>query len=118
MNVSDSMAANQNWGSTDLPAMGMMAAQGGEVPIVVSKGERILSPDKAKAVAVGKADPIKDAKKVPGKPKYPGNDYRNDVVPAKEPPGAIVIPNEILQGPDREKRAISFVQSALAKHRK
>lgn len=132
--VGQSTAAKNNWGSTDLSAgksvaptsgatglpMGgsMMAASGGEVPALLSKGERYLSPEKAEAVAAGKADPIKDGKKVPGSPKYPGNDYRNDVVKAELQPGGIVIPNEILQGKDAEKRAISFVQSVLAKHRK
>jgi hypothetical protein len=93
----------------------MNAARGGKVPALVSPGEVFLPPNKAKDVAKGKADPIKDGKKVPGKPKYPGNDYRNDTVPAKLEEGGVVIPNSIMQSKEPAKEAAAFVRGIMAR---
>lgn len=100
-----------------------MASQGGEiasskkkVPAMLSPGERYLSPKKVKAVEKG-ADPIKEGKKIPGKPKVKGavNSYANDTVPAKLEEGGIVIPRNITQGKNPEREAIKFVRATLAK---
>lgn len=97
----------------------MMAAKGGKVPALLSPGERVLSPDKAKAVVEGKADPIKDGKKVPGKPKVDGdkNSYANDTVPASMTPGAIVLPRSITQGKNPGHEAKKFVEAIMAKNK-
>lgn len=93
----------------------MLAAKGGMVPAMVSPGERYLPPEEAKKVAKGEKAPLKAGKKIPGKPKYPGNDYRNDTVPTKLKEGGIVIPNKILQSKNPGHEAKKFVQAALAK---
>ncbi len=94
----------------------MLAAKGGIVPALVSKGEHLLNPRDVKKVAQG-ADPLSIGKKVPGKPKFPGNDYRNDVVPKKLEEGGIVIPNAILQGKNPHWEAMRFVHATMAKNR-
>lgn len=90
-----------------------VAAYGGKVPVMLSKGEKVVAPKDVRAVAAGKKSPM-SAKTVPGKPKHPGNDYRNDVVPADLPEGAIVIPNKILQGKSPHWAAMRFVQAHMA----
>jgi hypothetical protein len=98
------------------PAVGMpAAAEGGEVSALVSPGEKYLDPNEVKAVAKGKASPAQVGKVVPGKPKYKGNNYANDVVPAKLKDGGIVIPNSIMQSKDPVNGAAQFVRDVLAK---
>ncbi len=48
--------------------------------------------------------------KIPGKPKHPGNDYRNDVVPKDLDSGGFVIPNKIMQGPNPHWEALKFIR--------
>lgn len=108
----------QNKGSQDALAgaakMAMMfLAEGGKVPAMVSPGEVYLPPKDLSKVAKG-ADPIKTGEKIPGKPKYPGNDYRNDVVPKTLQEGGLVIPNEVLQSKDPHAAAADFVAKHLA----
>lgn len=93
----------------------MAAAEGGMVPALVSPGERYLTPKEAKKVAKGEKAPLKAGEKIPGKPKFPGNDYRNDIVPKKLKEGGIVIPNKILQSKNPGHEAKKFVQAVLAK---
>lgn len=93
----------------------LMEAEGGMVPALVSPGERYLTPKEAKKVAKGEKAPLKAGEKIPGKPKFPGNDYRNDVVPKKLKEGGIVIPNKILQSKNPGHEAKKFVQAVIAK---
>ncbi len=97
---------------------GMMAmmAQGGQVDALVSPGERYLDPNDVQKVAQG-ANPIAVSEKIPGKPKHPGNDYRNDVIPKTLEEGGIVIPNAILQGKNPHWEAMRFVHATMAKNR-
>lgn len=93
----------------------LLAAYGGRVPALLSPGEAKLSPDKVKKYANGTAgSPLKDAEIVPGKSKYPGNDYRNDVVRDDPKAGSIIIPNEIMQSKNKDKESAKFV-AAVAK---
>lgn len=96
-------------------------AKGGEVkkkiPAMVSPGEVYLKPGQAKAVAKGKADPIKSGERIPGKPKVPGNSYANDIVPKKLDAGGVVIPNSVMQSSDPAHNAYKFVQAVMAKNR-
>lgn len=92
------------------------AAEGGRVPAMVSPGEVYLPPDKVKEVKKGR-DPIKTGEKIPGKPKFKGNDYRNDTVPKTLEEGGIVIPNEVLQKKNPHWEAMRFVHATLAKSR-
>lgn len=112
----------QDPGGAGAQANGMMAnfaaAEGGEVPALVSPGERYLPPHEVKKVAKGEKPAIKAGEKIPGKPMYPGNDYRNDVVPKKLEEGGIVLPNSVMQSKDPAKEAHKFVSAILAKQGK
>ena len=76
--------------------------------------EKVVAPKDVKAVATGAKNPLKDSKTVPGKPKFKGNDYRNDTVPADLEEGSIVIPNKVLQGKHPHWDAMRFVQAHMA----
>ncbi len=100
------------------PVLAMMAAEGGKVPALVSPGEQYLPPKEAKEVVKGKKDPLKTGERIPGKPKFPGNDYRNDTVPKTLEAGGIVIPNEVMQSKHPHWAAMKFVQATMAKNGK
>lgn len=99
-------------------AAALLAAKGGKVPALVSKGEHILEPGEAKAVAKGKVNPLKVGERVPGTPKYKGNNYANDVVRKGLPEGGVVIPNSIMQSKNPERGAAEFVRAVLAKKKR
>lgn len=92
-------------------------AEGGKVPAMLSPGEKYLKPNEAMAVAKGKESPADVGKIIPGKPKYKGNNYANDVVPAELDEGGVVIPNKVMQSKDPVNGAAKFVQAVLAKKR-
>lgn len=91
-----------------------MDANGGMVDSMVSPGETYLPPDKVQKVVEG-ADPLKEGKRVPGKPKVKGDSYTNDTVPAKLEEGGIVIPNSIMQSKHPQWEAHKFVSAILKK---
>lgn len=93
----------------------MAAARGGKVPAILSPGEKYLKPEEAREVAQGKANPSQVGKIIPGKPKYKGNNYANDVVPAELEEGGVVIPNSVMQSKDPVRGAADFVRKTLAK---
>lgn len=93
----------------------MVGAHGGKVPAVLSPGEKYLKPREAEAVAKGKVSANSVGEVVPGKPKYKGNNYANDTVPAKLEEGGFVIPNSIMQSKNPERGAADFVRKHLAK---
>ena len=93
----------------------MMAAKGGKVPALVSPGEQYLKPKDVKKVAEDGKNPLSLGERIPGIPKHPGNDYRNDVVPKSLESGGIVIPNKIMQSKNAGKEARAFVEAILAK---
>ena len=84
------------------------AANGGMVPVVLSPGEKVISPNKVEKAAGGKVD----AKVVPGTPKVAGDSLKNDTYKTKLQPGSIVVPRT-KSGNDRD--AASFVRNVLAK---
>lgn len=90
----------------------MQFAQGGKVPALVSPGEQYLDPKDVSKVEQG-ANPLAVGKKVPGKPEYSGNDYRNDTVPATLKEGGVVIPNKIMQSKDASAKAKKFIEAIL-----
>lgn len=92
-------------------------AEGGQVPVLVSPGERYLPPEDAKEVASG-ANPMKKGEKIPGKASVKGDSYKNDTVKANLEEGGIVIPRSILNSDNPEKEAQKFVAQALKKHMK
>lgn len=99
------------------PTMGAAAplAKGGKVPVMLSPGEKYLTPQQAQAVKQGKANPLTVGKTVPGKAKVQGDSYSNDTVPAKLEKGGLVIPRSILQSDKPMRDAIKFVHAYMAK---
>lgn len=88
-------------------------SKGGQVPAMLSPGERYLPPSEAKAVVQGKESPLKAGQEVPGKAKVKGNSLKNDTVPATLEEGGIVIPRSIMQSKDAAKKAAAFVAAHL-----
>lgn len=93
------------------PPTGM--AKGGKVPAMVSPGEQYLNKTDVKKVKDGK-NPLAVGERIPGKPKHPGNDYRNDTVPKNLESGGIVIPNKVMQSKNPPKEAQRFVAAVMA----
>lgn len=89
-------------------------AKGGRVPAMVSPGEGYLSPEQAKAVAEGTANPLKVAQRIPGKAKVKGDSIKNDTVPVNLDEGGVVIPRHIMNTMSPEKAEL-FVHRALAR---
>lgn len=96
------------------PEAAMVAAKGGQVPALVSPGEQYLPPQDVKKVKKG-ANPLAVGERIPGKPKHPGNNYANDIVPKTLESGGIVIPNKVMQSKNPSKEAAKFVEAILAK---
>ncbi len=95
-----------------------LAAKGGKVPAMVSPGEQYLPPkDVQKVVQQGK-NPLAVGERIPGKPKFKGNNYANDIVPKTLESGGIVIPNKIMQSKNPHFEAMKFVHATIAKNRK
>lgn len=95
-------------------------AAGGKVPAMVSPGEGYLTPEKAKAVAQGKADAISSAEKIPGKPKVAGakDSYKNDTVKKTLDEGGVVIPRSKMLADDAHAQSQKFVAAVMGKHGK
>lgn len=91
-----------------------MMANGGKVPALVSPGEVYLDPNDVQKVKAG-ASPLKVGEKIPGTPKHPGNDYRNDTVRKTLESGGIVVPNKVMQSDNKDEKARAFVAAVLAK---
>ncbi len=95
---------------------GFNHAEGGEVkvPAMVSPGEQYIPPKELEKVKKG-ANPLKVGERIPGKPKHPGNDYRNDTVPKTLEAGGVVIPNKVMQSRNPHWEAMKFVRAHMAK---
>lgn len=92
-------------------------AKGGKVPALVSPGEIRIHKKDVKKVAEGKKSPL-SGEKIPGKPRHPGNDYRNDIVPKTLSEGDIIIPNSVMQSKNPHWAAHKFVSDIMAgKHK-
>lgn len=94
---------------------GQKYAKGGKVPVMVSPGEKYLSPQDVEQVKAG-ASPIDVGKTVPGKPKVGGakNSYSNDTVPMDAEEGAIIVPRSDTQAKDKHEASTRFVEQILA----
>jgi len=95
-------------------AYGGNYAQGGEVKAMVSPGEQYLAPADVAKVKQGK-NPLAVGERIPGTPKYAGNNYANDTVPKNLEAGGVVIPNSIMQGKNPAWNAMRFVHAHMAK---
>lgn len=90
-------------------------AEGGNVPAMVSPGERYLPPSEVKKVAQGEKPAHKAGKMIPGKAKVEGDSYENDTVKATLKEGGIVIPRSVMQSGDPAEKARDFVNAILAR---
>lgn len=119
-NASDYTDLNTGTNANDynqLPDVKTELAKGGKVPAMVSPGEQYLPPKDVKKVAQG-ANPLAEGERIPGKPKYKGNNYANDTVPKTLESGGIVIPNKVMQSKNPAHEAKKFVAAVLAKQGK
>jgi hypothetical protein len=91
-------------------------ANGGEVPALVSPGEKYLSPEAVAKVKSG-ANPMSVGETIPGKPKIAGtkNSYANDTIPKTLEEGGIVLPRSITKSKNPDKAAEAFVAAILAR---
>ena len=81
-------------------------ADGGDVSVMLSPGEKVVYPSQVNQVAHGGKVPMKT---VPGKAEFKGDSLKNDKVPASVPAGTIIVPRS------KAKSPASFVQATLAK---
>lgn len=93
---------------------GIKLAEGGEVPVMLSPGEKYLSPEQAQMVANGKENFKNTGKIIPGKAKVKGDSLENDVVPAKAEAGGFVIPKSIMESKDAANNAAAFVRAHMS----
>lgn len=87
-------------------------AKGGEVPAMVSPGERYLSPDEVKEVVERGANPLKIGTKIPGKAKVKGDSLKNDFVKTTLQDGGVVLPRHIMNKKSRDHAEL-FVRRAV-----
>jgi|688.fasta_scaffold08849_19 hypothetical protein len=92
-------------------------AQGGQVPAMVSPGEKYLPPSEVQKVAMGQKPVSKAGQTIPGKAKVPGDSLKNDTVKKTLKEGGIVIPRTVMQSNNPEEQARKFVASVLAKQK-
>jgi hypothetical protein len=88
---------------------------GGQVPAMVSPGEKYIPPNQAKEVASGKKSVNQVGEKIPGKAAVKGDSLKNDTVKKNLEEGGVVIPRSVMDDP---KKAKQFLVEALAKHGK
>jgi hypothetical protein len=98
-----------------IPVIAAALNKGGTVPALVSPGEEYLEPDEARAVAQGKAHPLKAGKIVPGKAEVKGNSLKNDKVHANLKVGGVVIPRSVMTSKNPAENAAKFVRAVMAK---
>ena len=89
-------------------------AEGGQVPALVSPGEKYIAPEDLAKVKSG-ASPLTVGKTIPGVAKVQGDSYANDTVPAMLKEGGIIIPRSIVHGKDAAKKSAEFVAAILNK---
>lgn len=82
-------------------------AEGG--PVLDPRGVDSL----ARAFGQKKVSDYKQGGQVPGEPKYPGNDERNDVVPAMLSKGEVVLPNSVTKAEDAPDKAKEFMKAIM-----
>lgn len=101
--------------TTPAPAVdpGGFMARGGQVPAMVSPGEKYLDPREAKEVASGKKSAMKAGETIKGKAKVKGDSLKNDTVPKNLEEGGIVIPRSVMNSKDPKKEAAKFVAAHL-----
>jgi hypothetical protein len=94
------------------------AAEGGKVPALLSPGEQYLPPKDVNKVMKEGKNPLSVGERIPGEPKHPGNDYRNDTVKKTLESGGLVIPNKVMQSDRPHWEAMKFVHAHMAKNKK
>ena len=91
-------------------------AKGGKVDAMVSPGEIYLTPERARAVAHGKASPM-SGEHIPGKAEVKGDSLKNDKVSKQLDVGGVVIPRSQVNTKD-PKRMAAFTAAHLGLSKK
>lgn len=102
-------------GAGSIGAQPMAYAKGGKVPVVLSPGEKTLTPKEAEEVAKGKKSLNETGKKVPGKAKVKGDSYANDTYKTELQEGGFVIPRSIMESDNPEQNAAAFVRAHMSR---
>jgi hypothetical protein len=87
-------------------------AKGGDVPAMVSAGERYLNPEEVKQVVEQGENPLKLGTKFEGKAKVKGDSLKNDVISATLREGGVVLPRHITNKKNRDHAEL-FVRRAV-----
>jgi hypothetical protein len=87
-------------------------AAGGEVPAMVSPGERYLNPEEVKEVVEHGSNPLKMGKKFEGKAKVKGDSLKNDNISTTLQEGGVVLPRHIMNKKNRDHAEL-FVRRAV-----
>lgn len=93
-------------------AIARSLANGGKVPVVLSPGEKVISPEEAKKIASGDKKSA-GGKIVPGQAKVKGDSKVNDTVNDSLEPGSIVIPRSVMDSKDPKKHIAAFVKAHM-----
>jgi len=104
------MATSESIGAYKIPF-----SHGGEVPAMLSPGEKYLPPREVEEVAKGKKPVDKAGKMIPGRAKVDGDSLKNDTVHARLEEGGIVIPRSVMQSKNPSEQARKFVDAVLAR---
>jgi hypothetical protein len=110
--MTNPMATSESIGAYKLPF-----AHGGEVPAMLSPGEKYLPPREVEKVAKGQKPVEKAGKMIPGRAKVDGDSLKNDTVHARLEEGGIVIPRSVMQSKDPGEQSRKFVEAVLARQR-
>ncbi len=103
-------------GSSGIANTMMPFSRGGQVPAMVSPGEKYLSPQAVQQVEKG-ANPMQVGETIPGKPSVGGakNSYANDTVSKTLEEGGVVVPRSATQSKNPHRASSEFVHKVLAK---
>lgn len=94
---------------------GSVTVQKEQNPVMLSPGEKKLSPQEAANLKEGKSSLSQVGEMVPGKAKVKGDSKKNDTVSDSLPTGAFVIPRHIMEAKDADKKAADFVRAHMSK---
>lgn len=98
--------------SGDFTSMaGMLAAHGGQIPVVLSPGELKIPAHKVAAVASGKEKASEAGQRVPGKAKVKGDSLKNDTFPTHASAGDVIIKRTKAQNDDDAREFLLAIKA-------
>lgn len=99
-----------NGGSVDKLPFALFMGHGGQIPAVLSPGEKYLKPHEVQAVLHRGASPAELGERIPGTAPVKGDSYQNDVYPKKLDIGGVVFPRSVEQAPNPEAEEKKFLE--------